>query len=55
MKILSSIPNILKLGIKYGAFIVVIVRVLQFALEEFEKLKLDEKEPAPAKQENDNE
>lgn len=51
MKTLSSIPNILKLGIKYGAIIVVLVRVLQFALQEFEALKLDEKEPAKAQDE----
>lgn len=46
MKTVSSITSILKLVIKYGALIAVVVKVIQFAVEEIEALKLEEKEPA---------
>lgn len=46
MKTISSITSILKIVIKYGALIAVVIKVIQFAVEEIEALKLDEKEPA---------
>ncbi|WP_286968245.1 hypothetical protein [Flavobacterium sp. UBA4854] len=44
MKSLSTITNILKVVIKYGAYIAVAVKVVQFAHDEFAKLS-EEKEP----------
>jgi hypothetical protein len=44
MKSLSTITNILKIVIKYGAYIAVAVKVVQFAHDEFAKLS-EEKEP----------
>ena len=46
MKTVSSITTVLKLVIKYGTLIAVAVKVIQFAVDEIEALKLDEKEPA---------
>lgn len=46
MKTISSVTSILKIVIKYGALITVVVKVVQFALDEIEALKLEEKEPA---------
>ncbi|GEL11813.1 hypothetical protein SAMN05192550_2812 [Flavobacterium glycines] len=46
MKTVNSITTVLKLVIKYGALIAVAVKVIQFAVDEIEALKLDEKEPA---------
>lgn len=46
MKTVSSITTVLKLVIKYGALIAVVVKVIQFAVDEIEALKFDEKEPA---------
>lgn len=46
MKTVSSITTVLKLVIKYGALLAVAVKVIQFAVDEIEALKLDEKEPA---------
>ncbi|GIZ08483.1 hypothetical protein [Flavobacterium sp. UMI-01] len=43
MKTINSITTVLKLVIKYGALIAVGVKVLQFALDEIEALKLDNK------------
>lgn len=48
MKTVYSITNILKIVIKYGALITVVVKVVQFAVDEIEALKLEEKEPAQA-------
>lgn len=51
MKTVSSITTVLKLVIKYGALIAVAVKVIQFAVDEIEALKLDEKpEKEPAEQ-----
>jgi|GEM_PF-4039719 len=38
MKTFSSIAGVLKLIVKYGAIIAVIVKVVQFAVDEFEKI-----------------
>lgn len=43
MKSISTITNVLKVIVKYGAFIAVAVKVVQFAHDEFAKLN-DEKE-----------
>nr|WP_294781354.1 hypothetical protein [uncultured Flavobacterium sp.] len=43
MKSLSTITNILKIVVKYGAIIAVAVKVVQFAHDEFAKLS-EEKE-----------
>lgn len=48
MKTINSITSVLKLVIKYGAYIAIAVKVVQFAVDEFEKLNADEKEPAKA-------
>lgn len=42
MKSISTITNILKVIVKYGAVIAVAVRVIQFAHDEFSKLNQDE-------------
>ncbi|MBF4491041.1 hypothetical protein IR010_00700 [Flavobacterium sp. MR2016-29] len=42
MKSISTITNILKVIVKYGAFIAVAVKVVQFAHDEFAKLNQDE-------------
>ncbi|WP_294964982.1 hypothetical protein [uncultured Flavobacterium sp.] len=44
MKSISTITNVLKIIVKYGAFIAVAVKVVQFAHDEFAKLAED-KEP----------
>lgn len=44
MKSLSTITNVLKIIVKYGAIIAVAVKVVQFAHDEFAKLA-DDKEP----------
>ncbi|WP_369616001.1 hypothetical protein [Flavobacterium sp. CFS9] len=44
MKSLSTITNVLKIIVKYGAFIAVAVKVVQYAHDEFAKLAED-KEP----------
>ena len=44
MKSLSTITNVLKIIVKYGAIIAVAVKVVQFAHDEFAKLS-DNKEP----------
>ena len=41
MKGLSTITNVLKIIVKYGAFIAVAVKVVQFAHDEFSKLSED--------------
>lgn len=41
MKTVSSITTVLKLVIKYGALLAVIVKVIQFAVDEIEALNLD--------------
>lgn len=46
MKSISTITNVLKIIVKYGAYIAVAVKVVQFAHDEFTKL-VDEKEPKP--------
>lgn len=51
MKTVSSITTVLKLVIKYGALVAVVVKVIQFAVSEIEALNLEDKEPA--KQENE--
>lgn len=38
MKTLSNITGVLKIIVKYGAYIAVGVKVVQFAHDEFEKL-----------------
>lgn len=54
MKTVTSITNVLKLVIKYGALIAVAVKVIQFAVDEIEKLNLSPKEEKePAKEENE--
>lgn len=50
MKSISTITNVLKIIVKYGAYIAVAVKVVQFAHDEFSKL-IDEKEPK--KEENE--
>ena len=42
MKGISTITNVLKVIVKYGAFIAVAVKVIQFAHDEFAKLNQDE-------------
>lgn len=42
MKSISTITNILKVIVKYGAVIAVAVRVIQYAHDEFAKLNQDE-------------
>lgn len=44
MKSISTITNVLKIIVKYGAYIAVAVKVVQFAHDEFSKLA-DDKEP----------
>lgn len=41
MKSISTITNVLKIIVKYGAFIAVAVKVVQFAHDEFAKLNQD--------------
>lgn len=41
MKTVSSITTVLKLVIKYGALIAVLVKVIQFAVDEVEALGLE--------------
>jgi hypothetical protein len=41
MKTVSSITTVLKLVIKYGALLAVLVKVIQFAVDEVEALGLD--------------
>jgi hypothetical protein len=41
MKTVSSITTILKIVIKYGALITVLVKVIQYAVDEVEALGLD--------------
>jgi len=45
MKSISTITNILKVIVKYGAFIAVAVKVVQFAHDEFAKLNQDNETP----------
>lgn len=53
MKTISSITTVLKLVVKYGSLIAVLVKTVQFAMDEIEALQLD-KEPAKAvNQENE--
>ena len=42
MKGISTITNILKVIVKYGAFVAVAIKVIQFAHDEFSKLNQDE-------------
>jgi flagellar biosynthesis protein FlhB len=42
MKGISTITNILKVIVKYGAFVAVAIKVIQFAHDEFSKLNNDE-------------
>ncbi|UUF13245.1 MULTISPECIES: hypothetical protein [Flavobacterium] len=42
MKGISTITNVLKIIVKYGAVIAVAVKVIQFAHDEFSKLNFDE-------------
>lgn len=44
MKSISTITNVLKIIVKYGAYIAVAVKVVQYAHDEFTKLAED-KEP----------
>ena len=41
MKTVSSITTVLKLVIKYGALLAVLVKVIQFAVDEVEALGFD--------------
>jgi hypothetical protein len=41
MKTISSITSILKIVVKYGALITVIVKVVQYAIDEIDALNLD--------------
>jgi Zn finger protein HypA/HybF involved in hydrogenase expression len=50
MKTVNSITTVLKIVIKYGALIAVAVKVIQFAIDEIEKLNIKEE---PAKEHND--
>ncbi|MFH6964531.1 hypothetical protein ACHRVK_19345 [Flavobacterium plurextorum] len=50
MKSISTITNILKVVVKYGAFIAVAVKVVQFAHDEFSKLSEENKETPKTKE-----
>lgn len=43
MKKINGIVGILKMVVKYGAYIAVIVRVVQYAIEEFDKVGSSDK------------
>lgn len=53
MKSISTITNVLKIIVKYGAYIAVAVKVVQFAHDEF--VKLSEEHNAPKAEENGKE
>lgn len=48
MKTVSSLVSGLKFVLKYAALIAVVVKIVQFAIDEFEKVGINS-EPAPAK------
>ncbi|WP_169301426.1 hypothetical protein [Pontimicrobium aquaticum] len=37
---MKSVINLFKLAIKYGALVMAIIKVIEFAIDEFEKLDL---------------
>lgn len=43
MQKIKSIVSVLRVIVKYGAFITVTISVINFAIDEFEKLSLDPK------------
>lgn len=49
IKGISTITNVLKVIVKYGAFIAVAVKVIQFAHDEFSKLNPENETPKNVK------
>lgn len=47
MKSISTITNVLKIIVKYGAIITVAIKVIQYAHDEFSKLNLDDPKKDP--------
>jgi hypothetical protein len=54
MKTFSSIATVLKMVVKYGAIVAVIVKVVQFAVDEFEKIGHSADEPKQLKNEDND-